>query len=414
MIRKIKNKDFNITVFTVFITVLLQFLFIRYASYSIEKIDYGNFVLLQTLIVGLSAIFLQIPGQSFDRFYNQNKDKKYFINEFRTFLIVVNVLSVLFIYIYSKLIDRFSFEVLFLVFLYFILLNNYALNQKVFLLNMNRGKYFYLKVLEASSKFLFPIIFYFYFNTLESLFIGIVSGYLFSYLILLVFLKEYKFSFIINIHNLKKYFLYAYPILFVSVSTWGISFSDRYFIDYFLTTEDVAIYSLLAMVAGVGQIVGQIYFMYAEPKILKNFEVNPKETFHLIDKYIIKLIIIFTVLTIVAFLLPKSLYTILLEEKIVNNEYFFSTMMILLVAMFINILHIAHHMHLKLLNKLNILAYITFVALVVNLVGNLFIKDYGIIIAAASTIASYLVILMLQIVYVKKHIKLYYIESDKK
>ena len=77
-----------------------------------------------------------------------------------------------------------------------------------------------------------------------------------------------------NLENQKKYFKFAYPILFVSIFSWGISFLDRYFIEYFINTEKVAIYAILAQVAGIGQIVGQIYFLYVNPKILKMFEEN--------------------------------------------------------------------------------------------------------------------------------------------
>lgn len=388
---------------TVVITVVLQFLFIRYASYSIAKIDYGNFVLLQTLIAGLSAIFLQIPGQAFDRFYNQQTDKVMFVNEFRTMLIGINILSIFIIMLYGFIYSKFSFEVLAILFLYFVLLNNYALNQKVFLLNMQRGKYFYLKVLEASSKFLFPIVAYFYYQTLESLLVGIVVGYLFAYAVLIYFLKEYRYTLVFKWDNLKKYFLFAYPVVFVSIFTWGISFSDRYFIDYYMSTEDVAIYSLLAMVAAVGAIVGQVYFMYAEPKIFKAYEEDPEYTFKMINSYLKKLAMVFGFLLLIALFLPREVYTILLEKDVVYNDYYFKTMMILLVAIFVNILHIAHHMYLKLTKRLDILAYVLFVALVVNLIGNLFIEKYGIMAAAISTLVAYITILLLQIIYVSNY-----------
>jgi len=404
----LKNIDFNITVATVIITVVLQFLFIRYASYNIDKVDYGNFVLLQTLIAGLSAIFLQIPGQAFDRFYNQSKTKIEFINEFRTMLIGINILSIIVITIYGFIYDKFSFKVLAILFGYFVLLNNYALNQKVFLLNMQRGKYFYLKILEASSKFLFPIIAYLYYKTLESLLVGIVVGYLFSYSVLIYFLKEYPYYVVLKWNNIKKYFLFAYPVVFVSVFTWGISFSDRYFIDYYMTTKDVAIYSLLAMVAAVGSIVGQIYFMYAEPKILKSYEEDPEHTFKMIDSYLKSLTLIFSFLLLLAIVLPREIYTILLEKDVVYNDYYFQTMMILLVVIFVNILHIAHHMYLKLLKRLDILAYILLVALIVNLTGNMFIKQYGIMAAAISTLMAYITILVLQIIYVSRQAQLKY------
>jgi O-antigen/teichoic acid export membrane protein len=187
---KLKNNGVTLSIITVFVSTLLQFLFIRYASYEIDKEIYGNFVLLQTLIAGLSTILLQVPGQAFDRFYNESDDKTNFINQFRTYLIFINLLSLLIIYIYGLFINKFSSEILFLIFILFFLLNTYGLNQKIYLLNLERKRYMYLKILEASSKFLTPIVFYFYFNSLESLILGMVLGYLFSSFILYIYIKN--------------------------------------------------------------------------------------------------------------------------------------------------------------------------------------------------------------------------------
>lgn len=402
---KFNNRDLNISILTVLITVIMQFLFIRYASYDISKIDYGNFVLLQTAIAGLSALFLQIPGQAFDRFYNTALNKHNFINEFRTLLIGVNILSIPLLILYGIVFEKFSAEILIVLFFTFTFMNNYTLNQKVFLLNMDRTRYFYLKVAEAGAKFLFPMAFYIYYQSLESLLYGIMIGYSLAYTLLWIFLKDNPFSITIHPENLKKYLAFAYPVIFLSVVTWGISFSDRYFIEYFLSTKDVAIYSLLAMVAGVGQIIGQIYFMYIEPKILKGYEEDQIKTLRDLSKYLKNLLFVFTILTLIAFLLPKQIYTILLEKEIVNNSYYFTTMMILLVAIFLNIFHIAHHMYFKLFKRLDLLAYIYLTALIVNLTGNLFINSYGIIAAAISTISAYLTIIVLQIFFAEKQLK---------
>lgn len=396
------NKGILLTFNTVFFTVLFQFIFIRYASYEIDKEIYGNFVLLQTLIAGLSTVLLQIPGQAFDRFYNESDNKTNFINQFRTYLIFINLLSLLIIYIYGLFINKFSSEILFLIFILFFLLNTYGLNQKIYLLNLERKRYMYLKILEASSKFLTPIVFYFYFNSLESLILGMVLGYLFSSFILYIFMKDLPFKIYFNLDNFRKYFLYAYPFLFMSIFTWGISYTDRYFIDYFLETKDIAIYAILAMVAGIGQIVGQIYFLYVEPKILKKFEMEPKETCNDISKYLKTLFLIFIFLTMIAVLLPREIYTILIEDAIINNSYYFITFIILLLSIFLNVIHTAHHIYLKLFKKLNVLSYIYFIAFLVNIIGNIFIFKYGIIVAAISTLISYFIILFLQMIYINK------------
>ncbi len=402
---KLINKSFFITVLTVFITILLQFIYIRYVSYQVNKEVYGNFILLQTLIVALSYIFLQIPSQAFDRFYNEAKDKVSYVNEFRTILIFVNILSIVVIFIYGYIMQKFSFEILAMIFVYFLLLNNYSFNQKVFLLNLDRKKYFCLKVLEAFAKFIMPIVFYAYFHTLLGFLGGIVIGYLISFLFLIKFMKNYPFDININIRNYKKYFLFAYPIVFVSIFSWGISFSDRYFIEYLRGTKDVAIYAILAQVAGIGQIIGQIYSMYVNPKVLKMYEENKKKGVQYLNKMLQKLFLIFIVLTIVAYKLPKDSYAILLEKSLIEQSYYFNTFIILVIGIFLTVFQTAISMHLTLAKKLYILAYINGIAFIVNIIGNFWIKEYGIIAAAVSTLLAYLVLNMGQIYYFLKEMR---------
>ena len=397
----IKNKSFLITILTVVIPMLLQFIYIRYVSYNVDKEVYGNFILLQTLIVALSYIFLQIPSQAYDRFYNEVKDRVNFVNEFRTTLIFVNIISIIIISIYGYMMQKFSFEVLFLIYLYFLLLNNYSFNQKVFLLNLERKKYFYLKTLEAIAKFLMPIFFYIYFHTLEAFLGGIVFGYLISFLILMKFMKNYPFKININWYNYKKYFLFAYPIIFVSIFSWGISFSDRYFIEYLSGTKDVAIYAILAQVAGIGQIIGQIYSMYVNPKVLKMYEEDKNKGINYLNNMLKKLFVVFVLLTIVAYFIPYQVYAILIEKSLIIQEYYFWTFLILVIGIFLTVFQTAMSMHLTLAKKLHILAYINGVAFFVNIIGNLWIKEYGIIAAAVSTLLAYIVLNVGQFFYLK-------------
>ena len=395
------NRSFLITIATVLIPVLMQFFYIRYVSYNVDKTDYGNFILLQTLIAGLSYVFIQIPAQAYDRFFNTTADKVAFVNEFRTVLIFINILSVFVIVLYGFVMQKFSYEILFVLFIYFVLLNNYSFNQKVFLLNLERKKYFYLKILESAAKFIAPLLAYYYFQSLLSFLLGLIVGYAFSFFILNRYMKEYKFKITIKIENLKKYFLFAYPILFVSICTFGISFSDRYFIEFLDSTEEVAVYAILAQVAGIGQIVGQVYFLYVNPKVLKMYEHDEKNALYYLVGILKKLAIVFLILATIAFVLPVEVYEILLEPKIIEQKYYFYTFFILLIGIFVTVYQTAYSMYFILFKRLNVLAYIYLPALIVNLIGNLFIKEYGIIAAAISTLLAYLIILFGQIAYVK-------------
>ena len=396
------NKSFLLTIFTVLIPISFQFIYIRYVSYNVDREIYGNFILLQTLIAALSYIFLQIPSQAYDRFYNEAKDRVSYINEFRTILIFVNILSVIIISIYGYIIDKFNFDILFIVFIYFLLLNNYSFNQKIFLLNLERKKYFYLKILEAVAKFITPIVSYFYYQTLFSFIGGLVVGYFIAFLVMLKYMKSYPFKVNINIENYKKYFLFAYPILFVSIFSWGISFSDRYFIEFLSGTENVAIYAILAQVAGIGQIVGQIYSMYVNPKVFKIYLKDKNEGLSYLNKMLKMLLVIFFILSLIVYVVPTSIYSILLEKSLISQSYYYWTFFLLIIAIFLSVLQTAMSMHFTLKKKIHILAYIGFVAFLVNIVGNFYIKEYGIIAAAISTLFAYLTLVIGQIIFIKR------------
>ena len=382
--------------------VILQFLYIRYISYNVDKEVYGNFILLQTLVVALSYIFLQIPSQAYNRFYNEAKDKIAYINEFRTILIFVNIASIFVIVLYGYIMDKFSFDILIVVFIYFLLINNYSFNQNIFLLNLERKTYFYLKSLEATAKFIAPIVAYVYFQTLLSFLIGITVGYFISFVIMTRYMGNYPFKVNINLVNYKKYFLFAYPILFVSIFSWGISFSDRYFIEFLSSTKDVALYAILAQVAGIGQVVGQVYFMYVNPKIFKMYEENKKEGYDYLTRMLKYLFIAFVLLGILAYLIPYQVYGLLIEMDIIKQSYFFNTFAILVVGIFLTVFQTAVTMYFTLLKKLHIIAYMNGAAFMVNIIGNLFIEDYGIIAAAISTLVAYMVLNIGYIAYLYK------------
>lgn len=397
------NNHFVITVFTVLIPMIFQFIYIRYVSYNVDKVLYGDFVLLQTFISALSLILLQIPSQAYDRFFNTTNDKTSYINEFRTMLIFINIISAFLVVIYGYIMKKFDNEVLVLILFYFIILNNYSFNQKIFLLNLNRKKYFYLKIFESLAKFISPLMFYIYYQTLVSFIFGIVFGYILSFFIMIQYMKEYPFKINLNFTHYKKYFLYAYPIVFISIFSWGISFSDRYFIEYLSGTKDVAIYAILAQVAGIGQIVGQIYTMYVNPKILKLYEENESSALKYLKQVLTIMASIFILLGIVIYFLPIEIYEILIKKSLISQQYYFLTFFILIIGVFLTVFQTAISMYLQLFKKLNILAFIYIFAFIVNIIGNFYIKEYGILAAAISTFIAYAIILFLQLFYVVRY-----------
>ena len=116
---------------------------------------------------------------------------------------------------------------------------------------------------------------------------------------------------------------------------------------------------------------------------------------------------IFIALTFLAYLLPLGVYEIVLEPSVLQNNYNFYVFMLLVVGIFITILQTAYAMYLSLHKKLHILAYIYLIAFILNLFGNFYIKDFGILAASISTLIAYFIILSLQVLYVRKYLNAY-------
>ncbi len=397
--RKYNIKPIIISIFTVILPLLFQLAYVRYVSYQVDKNIYGDFVILITLISALSQIFLTIISGSFTRFFNTALNKTFFINEFRTLLIFINILSIFVFILYGVILQKYTFDILLILFVYFVIFNYFSFNKEISLLNLERKKYFILKIVESCAKFITPVVFYAFFQNLKSLLIGLVFGYLVSFLVLYSYLKAYPFKYTFRIANVKKYFAYASPIVLVSLFSWGISFADRYFIDFYMSSKDVAIYAILAQVAGMGQILGQIFSLYVNPKVLKMYESNPKYALKYLSKSLWFMLFSFILMGIVAYTLPINIYKILIEPEIIENRYYYYTFMILIIGIFATVFQTSSSMYLILYKKLNILAFVFCMAFVVNIIGNLFIKQYGIIAAGISTLLAYLTINILMYIY---------------
>jgi len=400
----IKVTNYNgmfISILTVLLPLIFQLAYIKYISYNVNQNIYGDFILLSSFVILLTQVFLSLLMQAFGRFYHASK-KIDFINEFRTYLIIVNVLSLLVFYIFYLFYGvRFEIKIYLFIYLLFILSNSYALNQQLFLLNLERKKYFILKIFEGSAKFIVPIIGYYYFPTLNGLVAGIVVGYLISFSLIASFLKEYPFKITFNLVNHKKYFKYAYPMIFTALSSWSISFSDRYFIDYFLDTKEVAVYSLLSQLAGFAQIAGMIYATYVVPKVLSMYNSDQMQAYRLLRKYLKDFVLSLIVLFIIFLLLPKELFVIFVKKDIIADSYYSSVLTILVLSVFLTILQTAVSLYFVLFKKLFIYAVFFIIAAFINIIINFSISEYGIIAAAYSTVISYGVLNILIFWWVK-------------
>lgn len=375
---------------TVGIPLLIQLGYLRFVAYEVDKHVYGKFVLLTSFAYGMSQLFLSVPGQAFSRFYNTTENKRLFFNEFRTLLLIVDLISLLTIFaFYLIYAERFSLWCYVLIFLFFAISNNYLFSQKIFILNIQRSHYLLFKVLDALSKYATPLFFYVWFGTVESLLLGLVVGYGLSQLILSFLMRGYFFKFSFNGSNLKKYMAYGSPILLSSAAAFGIAFGDRFFIDTFLGEEDVANYSILAQFSGLATVLGTVFGVYVNPIILKEYEENaPKAIAHL-NRYLKIFSLALGSLFVGLLFLPRSIFTILVPDSLILEDYYYATFLCLTLSSVFTVLQTAFSLHMVLEKKLHHHAMLFVGASVINFGLNFFILKYGILAASLATMTAY-------------------------
>ena len=87
-----KNKNLRIVILTVILPITVRLFFLNFISNNIDPSIYGKIVLIEIYIIGITSVLNSILYQAYDRFYNES-NKEQFINEFRSYLIVINLIS---------------------------------------------------------------------------------------------------------------------------------------------------------------------------------------------------------------------------------------------------------------------------------------------------------------------------------
>ena len=100
--------------------------------------------------------------------------------------------------------------------------------------------------------------------------------------------------------------------------------------------------------------------------------------------------------------LPRNIFEVLLSPDVVNNDDYYMVLIILILSSVLSVFQNSFSLFFTLSKRLDVLAMIWFIAAVFNLAGNYYVKYYGVFAAAASTCASYLLVVMLNFYWIKR------------
>lgn len=391
-----------ISIVTVIIPIVFQLFFIRYIAYYVDKSVYGEFVIVQTIILAMNGFFLTISNSAFPRFFNESKDKPSYVNLFRSSTLLICGAALLLIPVLYFTYSRFEIETYLQCYVMFCFSAWLNLNTYVFMYSLARFKYMLMKVLESSSSILFPIWFYHLDPTLTSFLNGSIVGIMLTtFTGSLLLRKHFTFYWHIDISLLKHYTLFAAPMLTVALTSWSVSYVNRFFIDTYLNVQDVAFYALMGQVAGFASVIGNIYGLYVYPQFYRQLS-NDKTNAYLTYNFSLKILLSVLLTTLVIlFFIPKNVFALLLGNLVYQKTYYV-VFLLLMASSTLAVYQTAYAMFFNVEHKLHIYMYIWLFSFGINLLLNYFlIISFGLIGVALASIMTFLLLILLQVLYRK-------------
>jgi O-antigen/teichoic acid export membrane protein len=193
-----------------------------------------------------------------------------------------------------------------------------------------------------------------------------------------------------------KGFKISMPFFASTIAFKVIGFTDRYMIDYYMTKNDVGVYTFLSSIANTTQtIVFTVVIMVYYPKLIELYQKNKYIDFEIISRKFLLEVIIYSFAVIIIIIIIIN--PILIYMNRVEFSQSITVLWILLFgALVINVSFVFHYiLFAKQLDK--VIRDITIIGAFLNVGLNIFmIKYYGLVGASISTVVSFCAILILK------------------
>jgi O-antigen/teichoic acid export membrane protein len=396
-----------------FIPAIIGFLTIPFLAKIFNPSDYGNYILVISIVNFLSIIINAVCGDSAVRFFTvykkENKLKSFYdslIGVYLIFTITLTILSVLMLYFIKNDIDPSLFNLMLIGIPLFILTTAFFVIGRLIVAKEESGIYSFFISFQSILGFLFSVIFILVFKTGIS---GIILGYMTSFALFLPFIYHYTFKGkYIGKKFSKEIFLrlikYGIPVAITNLAAWVLSIFDRYVLGYYWGSAQVGIYSASYTLSETTMTVILNLFMLAGyPAIVKIWEHSGKKP---AQEYIGKLTRYYILISI-----PVAVGLSVLAKPVIeiltSPAYYQGYTIIPIVVFGALLLGLQWWALLGLLlnNKTHVIAIVVIICGFLNIVTNfLLIPKYSFIGAAISTAISYLALLLMMIYFSRPYL----------
>lgn len=388
------------------ISSIIGFITIPIISYLITPLEFGKvsmFTLMQTILTVMVYVGMD---QSYSRFYNEYKDKEkvlfnsiivpFIISIVLIFILCINSSSISFILFgsieYVKVVYLLAFSIPFMIIERFILLSirmeERAKLYSIIIAMMKIVTFvltlFYILVI---SKDFLSIV---YSQIIGQIFIGIALTILFKKTISLK-LKLFEYE------MFKKIFKFGFPLLFVSIITWGVNSTDKIFLRIYSNYEQLGIYNMAFKITNLLLIIQTCFTTYWIPMAYRWKKENIK-----IKKYqeVTDIVTLIMVSVFIIILLFKPIVKIIVSSSYIECIY---VLPFLLIYPIVYCIGEVTGLGITFSNRTYLNLIISTLTIFFNIcLDFLFIPEYGAIGASVATGISYMIYFWFKTIVSKK------------
>ena len=377
-------------------------------SRMLSTAEYGNYSLISGLCNALVSIFIGWIGSSSLRYYidYEEKDKKkFFTNVFYyTFAMILVIIFIeLIIGFFSNKLPIYTYilQVIFLTFS----ISFAEVFEKIFRASQKTLKYSISIIVQSLATVLFVIVSVKVFKDgTNAMLISMSTARLIFIIISAIFVgfgfKIGKNSF--DKKTLKKFLNYGIPMIGVWGVSWLLNYCDRYIIVQFYSSSEVGIYDMACKIAENSlNVIITSFTLAVYPILIRRWKEQGKEYVEDMIKIVINYYMLLIVPAVAGLMLiSKKLYLGILDPKYIPGHLtIIITSIGLAVNGFISIINKVWQLN----EKTKKILYIMIISVVANIILNiLLIPKYGITMAAITTLASYIISLIITYFQVSK------------
>lgn len=377
-------------------TKMVALIMIPFYSACLTPSEYGIVdVVLSVVMLCVPIVTLQLD-QSVFRFIFQGVEENIIV--LRNGILAVNIFALLICMAIYPVMKIFSIDMLLfmIVVLWVVMESNYVMLREYYRGCGNVKKYAGIGFLNILSVFVCNIIFVYFckYNI-----IGVFSSYIIADLLCVCYLARLQFY--RNIYNvnkclIKRMLTFSIPLISNTVAFWIINLSDRMFIVYYLSDYYNGLYAMACKISAIIAMLSTGFVLAWQQEAISLIRDNDNEKIQCIESKLIDILFLSSMCMIAV--LP-TFYDYFIDERYHSALYL--APMLILGSVFLALSQFFNGLLMASFQTINI-GLTTVLSAIINVVINfLFLREYGIFIAALSTLAAYMVLFLSRTFYIR-------------